>query len=244
MMDADDFYGTWVARIGLLFLDAPYRAGMLEKSGREKLTVDLAVFDCMTFVETVLALAACAYSERLTYPQLQKNVRRIRYRDGKMDGYSTRLHYFTDWLRNNEKKKVLKDKTRGLGGDKIRKKIDFMTAHRDHYAALKSEKEFKKMRQIELRLSRKTFFVIQKDFVGALKTKVQNGDLVAFTTDEEGLDVAHVGFAVRQGKSLRLLHASIREKAVVVSTQTLPAYLKSRRKFTGVIIARPLIVAA
>jgi hypothetical protein len=57
-------------------------------------------------------------------------------------------------------------------------------------------------------------------------------------TDQEGLDVVHVGFAVWQGKYLYLLHASSKERVVVISKKTLVAYLKSDKKVTGIIIAR------
>jgi hypothetical protein len=55
---------------------------------------------------------------------------------------------------------------------------------------------------------------------------------------DEGLDVAHVGFAVWQEKNLHLLHASRKEGAVVISKKTLVAYLKSNKIFTGIIVAR------
>jgi len=79
--------------------------------------------------------------------------------------------------------------------------------------------------------------IIGKDKFSMQKSKVNNGDIVAFVTAQEGLDVAHVGFAVRKGKSLRLLHASQKEGKVVISKKTLADYLKSNKRFTGVIIA-------
>jgi hypothetical protein len=84
------------------------------------------------------------------------------------------------------------------------------------------------------------FHVIGKDNVNQQKTRIKNGDIIAFTTKDEGLDVAHVGFAIWQGKNLHLLHASSKESAVVISKKTLASYLKSNKKFTGIIVARPL----
>jgi len=54
------------------------------------------------------------------------------------------------------------------------------------------------------------------------------------------LDVAHVGFAILQGKNLHLLHASSKEGGVVISKKTLASYLKANKKFTGIIVARIL----
>jgi hypothetical protein len=95
-----------------------------------------------------------------------------------------------------------------------------------------------KMSRIEKSISRKTFYVIGKDKLKYQKEKVQNGDIIAFVTNQEGLDVAHVGIALWQGKSLRLLHASQKEGTVVISKKTLVDYLKSNKKFNGILIAR------
>lgn len=237
-MEQDLFPGNLVIEIGRFFLGAPYQSGTLETPGREKLVINLAEFDCTTFVETVLALSGCTATGKLSPSEFWKKIKFIRYRQGKIDGYVSRLHYFSDWIRDNEKKKVLKDISRDLKGRPGRKKINFMTSHRDLYAALNNNAVVDRMRQLENNLSRRTFHVISKSTINTVKTKIQNGDIIAFTADQEGLDIAHVGFAVRQGKSLRLMHASSKEGAVVISKKTLTAYLKSNKNFTGIIVAR------
>jgi hypothetical protein len=231
-------YGDLIVEIGRLFINKPYKAGTLESSGKEKLIVNVSAFDCTTFVETVLALAKCAAAGKLSRPEFRKNLKLIRYRQGKIDGYSSRLHYFTDWLRDNEKKKMLKDISRQFDAEAQRKKINYMTLNRTSYPALKNEFEFRKMRLVEKSISRKVFHIISKDKVSRQKTKINTGDVIAFTTKDEGLDVAHAGFAIWQRKNLHLLHASSKEGGVVISQKTLVAYLKSNKKFTGSIIAR------
>ncbi len=234
----DLFPGDLIAEIGRSFLGKPYQTGTLEKKGREKLVVNLSAFDCTTFVETVLALARCMRNGKLSAPEFRKNLKYIRYRRGQMNGYSSRLHYFTDWLRDNEQKKVVTDISRKLGGKPRRKKIDFMTAHRDLYPALASSAALAGMRTVEKHLASKTMNVVAGGQVFRKKAGIRTGDVIAFTTDQQGLDVAHMGFAVKTGRSLRLLHASSREGAVVISKETLPVYLKSNKKFSGMIVAR------
>jgi len=238
----DLFYGDLIIAIGSSLINVPYQAATLETPGKEKLIVNLSSFDCNTFVETVLALARCTAAGKISGSELRKNLKLFRYRQGTIIGYSSRLHYFTDWLRDNEKKKILKDKdvSRQLDSRRLRKKINYMTNHRELYAALKNEDEFQKMLVVEKNLSRKSFYIIGKDKVSVQKTKIQNGDIIAFATAQEGLDVAHVGFAIWQGKNLHLLHASSKEGGVVVSAKTLVAYLKQNMKFSGIILARPL----
>jgi cell wall-associated NlpC family hydrolase len=236
--ESDSFCGNLIVEIGRLFINVPYKVGTLENLGKEKLVVNISGFDCTTFVETVLALARCIIAGKLSCSELRKNLKLIRYRQAKIDGYSSRLHYFTDWLRDNEKKKILKDISRHFDAEAQRKIIDYMTLNRASYPALKNEFEFQKMRLVEKNLSRKVFHIISKDKMSRQKMKIKNGDVIAFATKDEGLDVAHVGFAIWQGKNLHLLHASSKEGGVVILKRTLVAYLKSNKKFTGVIIAR------
>ena len=92
----------------------------------------------------------------------------------------------------------------------------------------------------EKNISRRVFHVISKDKVPRQKAQIKNGDIIAFTTNQEGLDVAHVGFAFWQEQYLHMLHASSQEGGVVISKKTLTVYLKSNKKFTGIIVARPL----
>ena len=237
--DGNLSYGDTIVEIGRLFINVSYKAGTLERPDKEKLIVNISGFDCTTFVETVLALARCTVAGKLSHSELRKNLKLIRYRHGKIDGYSSRLHYFTDWLRDNEKKKIIKDISRHFDAEAQRKIINYMTIYRTSYPALKNENEFQKMRLIEKNLSRKVFSIIDKDKVNQQKTRIKNGDVIAFATKDESLDVAHVGFAIWQGKNLYLLHASSKEGGVVISAATIVAYLKSNKKFTGIIVARP-----
>ncbi len=232
------FPGDLIIEIGRFFLGAPYQTDTLEAAGRERLIINLAEFDCTSFVETVLALTRCAAAGKLSPSEFRKYLKFIRYRQAKIDDYASRLHYFTDWLRDNEKKKVLRDVTRLFNGKPKRKKINFMTMHRELYAGLKNEEQLGKMLLVEENLSRRAFYIIDRDKVARMQSAIQQGDIIAFATDQEGLDVAHVGFAVRQGRQLHLLHASSKEGAVIISKETLPAYLKFNKKFTGILVAR------
>ena len=238
--NSDLSYGDLIVEIGRLFINIPYKAGTLECPDNEKLVVNLSAFDCTTFVETVLALTKCAAAGNISSYELKKYLKLIRYRLGKIDGYSSRLHYFTDWLSDNENKKIITDISRHLGGKPQRKKINFMTTHRELYAVLKNETERSKVSLIEKNLSRKTFYIIGKDNFDAKKKELKNGDVIAFATGEEGLDLRHTGFALWQGKNLHLLHASRKDGCVVISTKTLSAYLKQNKKFSGIIVARLL----
>ena len=233
--------GNLICAIGSYFLGAPYEPGTLEIGHKEKLIVNFVQFDCFTFVETVLALTGCVADDQITLQEFRRQLQFIRYRNGVIDGYSSRLHYFTDWLRDNVQKKILRDISRELGAVNLRKKINYMTTQRSAYSALRDENKFKKMLLVEKNISRRIFYVIDENKIGQIKNEIKNGDIIAFTANTEGLDVAHVGFALWQGGNLHLLHASSKEGKVIVSKKTLAAYLKQNKKFTGFIVARPLL---
>jgi hypothetical protein len=230
--------GDLIIEIGRCFLHALYKTGTLEAAGKEKLIVNFSQFDCFTFLEAVLALAKCASKGKISQLEFRKELQFIRYRRGIIAGYSSRLHYFTDWLRDNEQKKIVGDISRRLGGEPKRKKINYMTVHRLSYPVLKSENEFQKMLIVERNLSRRTFYVIKKNKVNQQKEKIKTGDIVAFVTEQEGLDVSHVGFALWREGNLYFLHASSKEGCVVISKKTLGTYLKQNKKITGIIVAR------
>jgi hypothetical protein len=239
LKDNNLIFGDLVIAIGSKFIDVPYQASTLESPDGEKLVICMSGFDCITFVETTLAVARRAISGRMTPAELAKNLKSIRYRGGIISGYSSRLHYFTDWLRDNEEMKILKDITRHFKAGRQQKEINYMTLHRSSFPALERETEFRKMRLVEENLSRKTFYILDKKKADSKQRYIDNGDIIAFTTDEDGLDVTHVGFALWRNGKLHLLHASKEEGRVVISRKTLVAYLNANKKFSGIIIARP-----
>jgi hypothetical protein len=232
--------GELMLEVGNYFLGFPYASHTLEGQGRETLVINLREFDCFTFVENVVALAALISKGKSAFMNYTSQLKRIRYRQGIAKGYSSRLHYFSDWLYDNEKKGILKNVTRRAGGESFRKYFNFMTRHRGNYPVLNMEKSYQEMIAIEKRLSGRLLHHIPKAALGKLGDAVENGDVIAITTGIEGLDVIHVGFAVRLRKRLYLLHASEVEKKVVISDVTLHQYLSRRKMMTGIMVGRAI----
>jgi hypothetical protein len=232
--------GELMLAVGKYFLGFPYASHTLEREGRETVVINLRELDCFTFVENVVALAALISKGRSAFRGYAAQLKKIRYRSGILRGYSSRLHYFSDWLYDNEKKGIVIDVTRRAGGEAFRKYFNFMTRQREDYPALSREKFHREMMSIEKRLSRRRLHYIPKAALGKFAHLVENGDLIAVTTDIEGLDVIHVGLAVRLRRGLHLLHASEVEKRVVISDLTLHQYLSRRKMMTGIMIGRPV----
>ena len=227
-----------VLKIGKFFLGTPYLDGTLEMKGPEHLVVNLREFDCVTFVENVVALAWLAKSWKKSFEAFQKILQRIRYRHGRLQGYCSRLHYFSDWIHDNQKKGIIKDVTAEIGGRPFRKVINFMTKHPDLYPPLKNGANLRRMRSAERTISRRSLFFIPKKSLRCLEDRIRDGDLIAITTNKEGLDVQHVGLAARVKNRIHLLHASSIEGKVVLSKKTLYRYLMESRARSGFMVAK------
>jgi hypothetical protein len=213
-------------------------AGTLEAKKAEHLVVNLREFDCFTFVENVVALVRHAKSPERSFEAFQTVLKKIRYRKGRLQGYCSRLHYFSDWIHDNQKKGILKDVTTKIGGRPLRKTITFMTTNPDLYPPLQDPRNLRRMKSLERTLSRRSLFLISKKALGRLEDRIRDGDLIAITTNTEGLDVQHVGLAAKVKNRIHLLHASSTEAKVVLSGKTLYRYLKQSRTRSGIMVAR------
>lgn len=223
------------------FLDRPYVAGTLEQAGDEQLVVNCDEVDCTTFVEYVLAMAmATAPDGTLTEEDFVTCLKRVRYRDGKIDGYTSRLHYFTDWIYNGVRNGFLEDVTSHVSLVKQTIDVSYMTRHPQEYPALAhSADNIGKMRDIEATLSGKEVAYLRtEDIPEEGWPWIKNGDIIAITTNREGLDVAHVGIAFYADGKLGLLHASSSEGKVMVSNYSLRRLLANNRYWTGIRVVR------
>lgn len=237
----EDSIGDIMAVIGSSFTGAPYEAHTIEVPGPERLVCDLRTFDCTTFVESTLALSRCVKLGAASYEGFQQQLQRIRYRAGIIQGYPSRLHYFIDWIGDNEQKKIVRNITRDLEGVEVTKPIDFMTTHRDAYRQLADEDNVKAVAEAEHRLSGNTYAVLTKQHIAAVQDRLQNGDIIALATSLKGLDVTHTGMAVRSGRVVKFLHAPLSGGAVQLSERSLPEYVAGLgARTTGIIVARPL----
>ena len=231
-----------ITALGKLFLGTPYVAKTLEMDGPEKVVVNLRGLDCTTYIENVLALKSLGErSESLDIRQFATQLEQLRYRDGRLDGYSSRLHYFSDWIDDNEKKGKVKNLTASLGGIREKRDINFMGQHPQYYPQLSSEQEVNKIQKIEARLSDQEFCYLPTAAIPDIQNNIRSGDILALVTSLEGLDVTHTGFALWQNGQLHLMHAST-SGAVIVSEKPLLEYLGGIKNNIGILVVRPLMI--
>lgn len=232
--------GEWMLETACFFLKTPYVASTLEKDP-ERLVVNLREMDCTTFVENCVALTQTMQEQQPSFENFCRNLRQLRYRDGKICSYADRLHYFSDWIYENEQKGKVKDVTRILGGEPYRMNVHFMSEHPEHYPALQSHPDRRQaIRDLEQAISaRDIYAMIPTDQIAACSQGMKNGDIVCFVTRMKGLDISHLGILCRQGTEWRFIHASSSVGKVIVDAHSLAEYTKNVRTTVGLMIVRP-----
>lgn len=228
-----------ITQIGKTFLGTPYVEKTLEIGEKETLVVNLRGLDCTTFVENVLAFALLQKENKSDFNDFVKYLKTIRYRNGSLDGCSSRLHYFTDWIRNNNEKGIVKEITSELGGIEMEKSVNFMGTHRDLYPFLADEANYEKILEVEAALAKEALCILPQDAIEPIENKLENGDIIALATSIKGLDVTHTGLAIRMPSGrIHLLHASISGE-VTITKVPLVDYLKKIKSNIGIVVARP-----
>ena len=224
-----------IPAVGRRFMGLPYVAHTLE-GDTEALVVNLQGLDCTTFLENVVVFSRLVARDSLTFEAFQAELAGLRYRQGQVAGYPSRLHYFSDWLYENARKGLIEDVTKALGGLPYDKPIDFMSTHPTAYAQLADTAHLTAIRATEAAINARSMYYLPKTAIAAVEDRIADGDLIALTTSVKGLDVAHVGLALHVGGRLHFMHASSRSMQVEVTSVPLVDYLA--KSHTGIMVAR------
>jgi cell wall-associated NlpC family hydrolase len=220
------------------FIGKPYVGGVLEKSP-ERLVIEPDAPDCLTFVEYALALTLAAESDTpsCSFPRI---VQQIRYRNGKIIDYASRLHYTLDWSRENQKTGRLSDVTASCpAAVSATKTINFMSTHAASYKALVGHPDLlRKIEKAERSLSALPFSYIPGSAIASCESEIRPGDVVLFVSAVSGLDIAHLGIACMEGGKLTFIHASSDARKVIVNPEPLAVYCGKMKRMTGIMLLR------
>ncbi|MEL6579245.1 MAG: N-acetylmuramoyl-L-alanine amidase-like domain-containing protein [Cyanobacteria bacterium J06621_12] len=229
--------GNVIQQVSEQLLGAEYQTGLLDRTTHETLVISLQQFDCLLFIETVLAIAQNISQPDPSYQAFTQKVENQRYWNGKMNGYCSRLHYFSDWIADNQKRGNIKNITRQLGGIDTVKKLDFMTTHRSSYPNLaKSDLNFECVARVEASLT-PVFNYIPTENISETYSQLQPGDIVGVATKISGLDFTHTGFVYQQPNgNMGLIHASPAGKVVIA--QDLQKYISNVNQAIGIVVSR------
>lgn len=230
-----------MTEIGLSFLGTPYAGATLENGLEERLVINLREMDCTTFVETCLALARTIKSGKNDFESYASELENIRYRNGIRNQYLSRLHYFSEWIYDNAAKKIV-DESPNLQGEKVPKRISFMSTHPESYPVLKEHPELiPTLASQENQLSGADFWYFPKSNPENLLKNLKHGDIIGLTSGiDKTIDVNHTGIIVQKGNNFYLMHASQTWKKVVLSDDPITDFIKTESKNSGIMIARPV----
>mgnify|MGYP002861522832 FL=1 len=238
---ASEDIGEVVAKAGKYFIGTEYVAHTLEVGDEEKLIVNLSGLDCTTFMETSLALARALKKGKLDEQTLVNELTAIRYRGGVLDGYVSRLHYTSDWVTDNVKKGIVADVTKSLGGERIVFNANIMSEKPELYKRLKNKPALvEKIKEIENSIKQREYYHIPVSKIEQAEDRIKAGDLIAITSTISGVDVNHVGIAVKRNGKTYFMHAPMAGKKVQISESTLGDYISGGRKNKGIMVLRPL----
>ena len=231
-----------VVEIGKSFIGTDYLAHGLEADGDEQLVINLTGLDCTTLVENSLALSRCVKKNATSFDDYLAELQFIRYRDGIIDGYTSRLHYFSDWITDNVSKGVVKDETKKLGGESIKFNLNYMSTHPDSYGQLEENPDLVSIiRNQEEKINSREYYYIPKDEFKSVEDKIAGGEIIAITTTVNGLDIGHIGIAVRMGDGrIHLLHAPNANAKVQITEEPLADYLIKYKRHSGVVVLKVL----
>ncbi len=231
-----------IIEIGKFFIGTDYEAKTIEPEKEEEAIVYLTGFDCYTFLETCLVFARCIKEGKTDFQHFTEELINIRYRNGVLEEYPSRLHYFSDWIYDTAKRGITRDVTKKIGGSRYQNHVNFMSTHTDSYKHLKDNPGFvEEMAKLEKEISSRQYYYIPRSEIAKLEDGIQNGDLIGLTTNVNGLDISHTGIAYKaENGRIHLMHAPSKGKKVQITEIPLADYVNNNKIQTGVIVARPL----
>ena len=232
--------GDIIQSIANQFLGTPYQAGLLDKSQEETLVITLNKFDCLLFVETVLAMARGIAVQDYYYETFRDRIIDERYENGQLNGYCSRLHYFSGWIDDNQKRGTVENITVNLGGLPLNKELNFMSTHRQSYPQLvNSDSNYQCIREMEAKLNNISINYIPTNRISSIYNKLQPGDIIGVATDIPGLDVTHTGLVYRKiDGNIGLIHASPAGRVTIA--RDLQQYVGNIKHAMGIIVTRPI----
>ncbi len=241
--------GERTATVGRALVGTRYKSYTLEIDDRiEAPSANFIGMDCWTFFEISLGFARMLNDPEVwwTPERLLHYIELDRYRGGQCTGeYLSRLHYLEDWLADNDRRGLVSDLTRQLGGVRSNHAAHEMTFGWRHYRYLKANPSLlAPLGRMEAKVTARPLYQIPKNRVARIESKLKNGDIIGIVSrDRPGLySTSHVGLAYRTKDGvLHFMHASSpRNDGKVVVDARLSSYLARYRSNSGILVARPL----
>ncbi len=239
--------GERTAWFGQLLTGTTYKGFTLEIHDRiEAPSANFNGLDCWTFFEISLALARMTAlpPEQWDARRLLQFIEQDRYWGGRCDGsYLSRLHYLEDWAADNERRGLVRDLTRELGGIEVRNAArEMTTAWKSYRYMAASAANREGIAKLEARLRFRPLTMIPLASVPGIEKHLRDGDIISIVSrDGSAYATSHVGLALRREGVLHFMHASSpRNHGKVLVDSRLSEYLRRYKTHAGIMVARPL----
>jgi hypothetical protein len=212
--------GERIDFLSKLFLGVAYAGSTLigDKNTTEVFVIDLGGFDCLTFIEYIEAMRLSG-----SYCDFTGNLKRVRYRSGVVD-FMNRNHFLTDWKQFNAD--FVDDVTDEVGGQKTLRIRKTLNEKEDGTYFLQGVPP----------VEREILYIPAEAVDDLVCGKLRNGDYIGIYSGIKGLDVSHVGIAIRAEDRLILRHASSQQEYMRVIDQDFRIYVANK---PGIVVFRP-----
>ena len=220
-----------LVELGKYFIGRPYSHMALSKDNPEEVYYSLKDFDCVTFIENMLAL----YESNGLDSVYKKHLIELRYAKSNDIRYETRLHYLSSALEKWQQMGII-SQIHSKNESVLKKDIHYLSA----YLAGKHFKiDLNQIKSTERAISGKPMNFIDRKHIAQFLPMLKSGDIVAFISKRNDLDFKHVGFIrVQHGKAF-LLHASQEKKVICISDQDVATYVLNHPQMIGIQVYRP-----
>jgi hypothetical protein len=212
--------GQRIAFLSNTFLGAEYHESTLIGGDHspEVFVINLQGVDCLTFIEYIESMRLSK-----SFSEFRTNLRRVRYESGVVS-FSKRNHFFTDWIENNAD--FIRDVTGELAARAIKRVRKTLNVQDDGSFLLPGIQP----------VDREIYYIPSHEIDDSALNSLKTGDYIGICSNVHGLDVSHVGIAIRYGETVFLRHASSQEEYRRVIDQDLKEYILNK---PGIIVLRP-----
>lgn len=201
------------------FLGAPYMEATLTGHANtpEVFVINLESVDCFTFIDYIEAMRISG-----SFSEFKENLRKIRYRSGDVS-YENRNHFFTDWREYNSD--LIDDITERLGKGKSAQVKKTLNRKNDGTCFIPG---------ISFR-ERQIVYIPAENVDDTATGNLKTGDYIGIYSEKPGLDVSHIGIAIKDASAVFFRHAST--KSMKVIDEDFRKYLSGK---PGIIVFRAM----
>jgi hypothetical protein len=220
-----------LVELGKYFIGRPYSHMALSRGNPEEVYYSLKDFDCVTYIENMLAL----YESNGLDSVYKKRLIELRYVKSNDIRYETRLHYLSSAFEKWQQMGII-DQVHASNERLLKKDIHYLSAY---LAGNHFKIDVNQIKTTEQALSEKPMSFIDRKQIAQFLPKLKSGDIVAFVSKRSDLDFKHVGFIMIQHGKAFLLHASQEKKVICISDQDVATYVLNHPQMIGIQVYRP-----